>query len=67
MELFVYTMAVIIVDYFRYITMVYGDIFVMMDGTEKRVLLLVGSWVSVIISTIVVGKKHHQVFFGLMM
>ena len=56
MELFVYTMAVLIVEYFRYITMVNGDIFVMMDGTEKRVLLLVGSWVSLIISTIIVRK-----------
>ena len=28
---------------FRYIIMVNGDIYVMMDGTEKRLLLLVNS------------------------
>ena len=54
MELFVYLEAVLIMDYSKYITMGYGDLFVVMDGTEKRVLLLVGSWVSFIMSPIVV-------------
>ena len=65
MELFVYTMAVLIVEYSKYYTMVYGDLFVMMDGTEKRVLLLVGSWVSLIMSPIVV--KELTMVFGLIM
>ena len=66
MELFVYTMAVLIMEHCRYITMVDGNLYVMMDGTVKRVLLLVGSWVSLIMSPIVVIKELTMVF-GLMM
>ena len=52
-------------EYSKYITMGNGDLFVMMDGTEKRVLLLVGSWVSIIMSPIVV--EEHTLVIGLMM
>ena len=65
MELFVYTMAVLIMEHSKYITMVYGAIFVMVDGTQKRVLLLVGSWVSVNMSPIVVVTL--SMVFGLIM
>ena len=65
MELFVYMEAVLHMEYFTYITTVDGDLFVMMDGTQKRVLLLVGSWVSIIMSPIVV--EEHTLVFGLIM
>ena len=66
MELFVYMEAVLILEHSKYITMGYGNIFVMMDGTQKRVLLLVGSWVSVIMAPIVVVKQLTLVI-GLIM
>ena len=52
--LFVYMEAVLIVEYSKFFTMGHGKLFVMMYGTQKRVLLLVGSWVSIIMSPIVV-------------
>ena len=66
MALFVYMEAVLIMEYSKYITMGNGDLFVMMDGTEKRVLLLVGSWGLLIMTPIMVVKKLTMVF-GLMM
>ena len=66
MKLFVYMEAVLIMEYSKYITMGYGDLFVIMDGTEKRVLLLVGSWGLLIMTPIMVVKKLTMVF-GLMM
>ena len=65
MELFVYLEAVLLMEHSKYITMGYGKLFVMMDGTQKRVMLLVGSWVSVNMSPIVV--KQLSMVFGLMM
>ena len=64
MELFVY--LVLIVEHFKYITMGFGNLYVMMDGTQKRVLLLVGSWVSLIMSPIIIVVTLTM-GFGLMM
>ena len=50
----------------EFFTMVDGNLFVMMDGAEKRALLLVGSWVSIIMSPIVIAKQITMVI-GLIM
>ena len=54
MELFVYMEAFLVLEHSKFITSGYGELFVLMDGAEKRVLLLVGSWVSLTMSTLVV-------------
>ena len=64
-ELFAYMESVLLMEHSKYITMGYGNLFVIVDGTQKRVLLLVGSWVSVNISPILV--KEFTMVIGLIM